>query len=238
MKAILKPVFVAGMLLAAASPLALAPASAQVVAGLGTVDPGVIIGSSSAYKTAEAQRPVTYAQYYEQARTRNTQIDGQLKPLYDKLEADSQAPNANREALSQQVAAIRQIEQQGQRELSQILQPVGMSQEYVDEQIAEALPKAVEAVAKRRNITLVFTRSSNAILYRDAAYNLNTDVIAELDRILPTAQLSPPPGWLPREAREQQAAIAAQQAVAQQQGAAAPATGAAPAPAGPQPESR
>ncbi|MFM9935457.1 MAG: OmpH family outer membrane protein, partial [Novosphingobium sp.] len=58
-------------------------------------------------------------------------------------------------------------------------------------------------------------------------YNLNQDILNELNTVIPTAQLVPPAGWMPRAQRE----AAAQQAAAQ--GAAAPA-----APAGKQPEGR
>ncbi|MGQ3228737.1 MAG: OmpH family outer membrane protein, partial [Blastomonas fulva] len=59
-------------------------------------------------------------------------------------------------------------------------------------------------------------------------YDLTKDITAELNAAIPTAQLVPPQGWLPRAQREQQARQAA-------------ASGAAAAPAAPtaqQPEGR
>jgi hypothetical protein len=49
------------------------------------------------------------------------------------------------------------------------------------------------------------------------AYNLNQDILNELNTLLPSAQLVPPTGWEPRELREaraQQAAAAGQQPAA------------------------
>lgn len=230
MKALFRPVLAAGILLAAVGPLVATPAAAQVVKGIGVVSPGAVLSGSAAYRTAEAQRPVTYKQYYDQAKTRSDQIEAQLKPLVDKLNADGQKPNADRAALQQQVATIQQLDQQSQRELAQILAPVVFSQEYVKEQVEAVLPKALENAAAKKSMTLILNSSSGGILYRDQAYNLNTDVIAEVDALLPTAQLSPPPDWLPRELREQQAAQGGAPA-------AAPASAAAPA-AGPAPETR
>ncbi len=206
MKALFGPVLAAGLVFAATGALVAAPASAQVVKGIGVIDPTTVVNTSAAYKTAEAQRPVTYKAYYDQAKARNDQINAQLKPLVDKFEADRAAPNPNTADLQKQAAAIQQIDQQGQRELQQILIPVVFSQEYVDEQIQAVLPKAIETVATKKNISLIFNRGSGAVVYRDQAYNINADVTAELDIQLPTAQLTPPPGWLPRELREQQAA--------------------------------
>lgn len=240
MKSILKPVLAAGMLLAAASPLVIAaPASAQVVAGIAAIDVGVIVSGSNAFKAAEQQRGTYYAQTVQQAQARGDAINQQIDPMITKLEADSKLPNANREALQQQAAAIQQISTQGQREVNQLLAPVMASEEYVAEQISEALPKAIEEAAKKKRISLVLRRDEAGIVYRDPAYNLNDAVIAELNTLLPAAQIVPPPNWLPRELREQQARAAA--AAGQ---TAAPATGAAPAaapvaaPAGPPAESR
>lgn len=237
MKAILKPVLATGLILAAASPMLAFPAAAQAIKGIGVIDPNVVISSSAAYKAAEAQRPQTYKQYYDQAKARKDQIDAQLEPLVKKFDADRAAPNPNREDLSKQAAAINQIDQQGQRELQQILAPVALSQEYVDEQINEALPKAIENVAKKKQITLILNRATGAIVYRDAAYNINQDVITELDAVLPVAQIVPPPNWLPRELREQLAREQAASGAQPAQGNAAPAAPAS-TPAGPPAESR
>ena len=224
MKTLFKPAFLAGLALAAAGTLVSAPVSAQVVKGIAVIDPSTVVNTSAAYKTAETQRPVTYKAYYDQAKARNDQINAQLKPMVDKFEADQKAANPNNADLQKQAAAIQQIDQQGQRELQQILQPVAFSQAYVDEQIQGVLPKAIEQAATKKSISLILNRGTGAVVYRDQAYNINADVTAELDALLPMAQITPPPGWLPRELREQ---------VAREQGtdpnaAAAPA---APAPA-------
>lgn len=203
MKTLFKPVFIAGLALAAAGTLVSAPASAQVVKGIGVIDPNTVVTSSAAFKAAEAQRPVTYKAYYDQAKARNDQINAQLKPLVDKFEADQKAANPNNADLKKQADAIQLIDQQGQRELQQMLQPVAFSQAYVDEQIQGVLPKAIEAAATKKSVTLILNRGTGAVVFRDQAYNINADVTAELDALLPVAQLSPPPGWLPRELREQ-----------------------------------
>ena len=93
---------------------------------------------------------------------------------------------------------------------------MNLSRAYVLEQISERLPAALEAAQRRKRITLVL--SPQAVVAADEAYNLNTDILAELDRALPQAQLVPPAGWVPRAQREAQAAQ-------QQQGNAAAAGG-------------
>jgi len=115
--------------------------------------------------------------------------------------------------------------------LTQIVQPVALSRAYVQEQIEDKLDEAVQAAATKRKITLILDASSGAVTFADAKYNITQTVIDELNTLLPSAQLVPPPGWLPREAREQQEAAAAAQAA--QNGTATPA-----APAPQQPSGR
>ncbi|HTM96023.1 MAG TPA: OmpH family outer membrane protein [Croceibacterium sp.] len=221
MKRTLIPAFSAALALAVAAPAALVstPVAAQAVKGIGVVNVPAVIANSNAYKTAEQQRPTTYKAQYDTANAKRTELQNQLKPLVDKFNADRAAANPNQQSLQQQAATIQQREQDGNRELQQILAPVALSQAYVQEQLSDKLPTAIENAAKKKAVTLVV--SPDNILYADAAYNLNQDVLDQLNTLLPSAQLVPPQGWLPRELREQQAAQQQQQAAAGQQAPAA-----------------
>lgn len=250
MKMLLKPIAAVGLALAVVGPVAVSPATAQVVKGVGVVDIDNIIASTQAYKTAEEQRKTTYQQNFDQVKAIQANLRAQTGPLYQKLEADRAAPNADQAAIRAQIEAISRIEQQAQRDISRAVSPVADSQEYVDEQINKVLGTAIETAAKAKNITLLLRVDTGAIVYSDQAYNLNADVVAAVNQALPFANLTPPPNWVPREVREQysrammtqQALYGAEQAPAPTTtGEAAPATGAtvpAPAPAGVSSESR
>ncbi|WP_120717601.1 OmpH family outer membrane protein [Tsuneonella amylolytica] len=203
-----KSLLAAGVAIAAVSPIAAAPAAAQVVKGIGVVSLPAVVANSNAYKTAEQQRPVTYKAQYDQAEARRNAIAAQIQPLITKFNADRQA-NANNPALANQAQAIQQIQQSGQQELQQLVQPIALSQAYVTEQIEDKLDAAVQNAAKRKNIQLILDPTQGAVLYADAAYNITQDVLNELNTLLPSAQLVPPQGWQPRQIREQQAAAAA-----------------------------
>lgn len=236
MKTILKSVAAAGLLLGTASlPAFVAPAMAAgpIVPGLGVANLEAVRVNSNAYKTAAQQRQTTYKAQIDQANARAQQIQAQLKPLADKFEADRRGGKVSEAALQQQVATIQQMQQSGQQEVNQILAPVALSEAYVDEQIVDKLNTAVQNANNKRKISILLRPES--LIYADNAYNLNQDILNELNTLLPSAQIVPPAGWEPREVRE---ARAAQQ---QRQGGqpAAPAAPAAPAqPAGPQPEGR
>ena len=151
-----KSLLAAGAAFAMLSPIAAAPAAAQIVRGIGVVSLPAVVANSNAYKVAEQQRPVTYKPQLDQAEARRKAITAQLQPLVDKFNRDRQAPGANSAALQQQAQQIQQIQQSGEQELRTILQPVGYSEAYVQEQIAEKLDAAV--VAETGNDTAVARR--------------------------------------------------------------------------------
>lgn len=237
MKTLLKSALFAGLAsLALAAPAAAQQRPAAAAAPAGVIAPGVavanleaVVANSAAFKTAQVQRPVTYKAQYDQAEARRAQIAAQMKPLIDKFQADRAAATPNTASLQQQAQTIQQIEQAGNAELQKILEPVGLSEAYVQEQINDKLVQAVTNAMNKSKITLLL--NPQALIKADNAYNLNQAILNELNALLPSAQLVPPAGWVPREEREARAAQAAQ-------GQPAAAAGAPARPAGPQPEGR
>jgi len=190
-----------------------AAASGAVVAGIAWANIDAAEAGTSAFKTAETQRPVTFKAQYDQAEARSQALNAQLKPLVEKFNADRAAPGANQAALQQQAQAIQQIQQNGQAELQRILQPVAYSQAYVAEQIEGKLQQAVDAAMAKRGVTLLL-KPDALLQVSGQAYNLTPEVTAQLNTLLPAAQLVPPAGWEPREVRDAKAQQAAQQAQA------------------------
>lgn len=202
-------------LLALAAPaavMAAAPASAQMVKGLAVANPTAIVALSNAYKVAEQQRPVTYKPQIDQANARKAAIENQLRPLVTKLQTDARAANPNQASIQQQYAQIQQIEQSGQNEINNILQPVALSRAYVVEQIGDKLEQATRQAMTKQRVDILIDAS--AVINAPETYNLNQAILNELNAILPTAQLVPPAGWVPRAQREQQAAQQQQQPAA------------------------
>lgn len=230
MKTLIKSAVVLSLLVGAA-PMALAQgrpgavtASAPAVPGLAIANIEAVIGNSAAFKVAQVQRPTTYKAQFDAAEARRVAISAQLRPMVDKFNRDRQAPSAStptgQASLQQQAQSIQRIQESGQAELQKLLEPVALSEAYVQEQIGEKLNAAVKAAMVKKNISLVINPQS--VVAATNAYNLNQAILDELNVAIPTAQLVPPAGWEPREVREQRAQQAAQQ------GGAAPA-----APAGP-----
>lgn len=206
---------------------AITPVAAQTVAGIAVADQRRAVVESSAFVNANTARPTTYKAQYDAAQAKSNQIRQQLEPLVNKFNTDVQAPNAqqNQAALQQQLGQIQQLREQGSQEVQEILQPVALSEAYVLEQISDKFDQAVRQAMTKRKVSIVF--EAGATLARADGYDITKDITAELNALIPSAQLVPPQGWLPRQQREAQAA---QQAA---QGQARPAT-----PAAQQPEGR
>ena len=201
--------------------------SGPVVPGLAIADFEAVIASTTANRTAATQRQTTYKSQIDAYEARRKALAAQIQPLATKFENDSKAANPNQASLQQQANTLRQLQEAGQQELNTLAQPIAYSQAYVAEQIEAKLDEAVKAAMAKKRISIVLTPQA-IVAVNNNAYNLNPEILAELNRLIPTAQVVPPAGWEPRQLREARA----QQAQAQG-GAAAPAQ-----PAGPQPTGR
>lgn len=238
-----KPLLGLGLVLALSAQPALAqkkdkqpaPSANSSVSGIAVANLDAAVVNSDAFRVASQQRQTTYKATYDQAEARAKQLEAQLKPMADKFQAD-RAANKAEAVLVPQYQAIQQLQERGKQEIQQILLPVALSEAYVNEQIGDKLDQAVQSAMTKKGVTLVL--QPQAVLARANSYELTPTIIAELNTLVPTAQLVPPQGWLPREMREQRAAAQGQQpAPAAQPGAAAPAPRPA-TPAGPQPDGR
>ena len=210
MKTLIKPALAAALAATMfASPAVTAPAMAQAQK-VAVVNIPAVVANSQAFQTAQTQRQTTYAAQIQQAEARQQQLTAQIQPLITAFNTARGQANADQNALQQQAAQIQQLRQTGQAELQQILQPVALSEAYVEEQIQNQLSAAIERAARAQNVTMVI--SPDTVLYADASLNLNQAVLDQLNQLLPNAQIVPPQGWLPRAIREQQEAAAAAQA--------------------------
>ena len=214
-----------------------APRSGPIMPGVGVADLQAAMAKSNAYRVAQTNRQNTYRPTVDAAQARARQIDAQLKPLIDQFNADRAAKKPEA-VLQGQLTQIQTIQAQGEAEIKTMLVPIELSEAYVREQIADKMGQAVNNVMSKRGITLLL--GPDAVILASQNYDVTDAVVAELNVLVPSVQIVPPPGWVPRAEREAQA---------QQQGqprpAAAPAAkpagttpAPAPRPAGPQPEGR
>lgn len=215
------------------APAAAAPRG-TAVAGVGVADLQAAVASTNAYRAAVQKRQVDYKPIYDAAQARLTQLEAQLKPLGNQFNADRAAKKPDA-VLQTEYAQIQAMQAQGEAEIKQILAPAQTSDEYVIEQITDKLPQAVQNVMGRRGLTLLL--NPDAVILSGPGYDVTATLVGELNVLVPSAQINPPPGWQPRRVRDQQAQQQPRPAAGTAPVVPRPVT-TVPKPAGPQPEGR
>jgi Skp family chaperone for outer membrane proteins len=211
MKNLFKPIAIAALLLAGTSTIVQAkpaPAAATAAKGpIAVVNLNGVVGNSTAFRTAQTQRGVTYKPQIDSAEARRAQIIAQLQPMAEKFQRDRSAPNANNAALMQEQQTIQQLQDAGTQELQRIMQPVALSDAYVQEQITDKLGAAMKSAMDKNGVS-VLLKAEAVQMVTSETYDLTPEVLAELNALVPSVQIVPPAGWLPREQRDQRAAQA------------------------------
>jgi len=202
--------------LAPAAILAPAMASAQV-SGVAVANPEAAVAATRAWQAAAQQIQTTYKTQLDQANTRRQAITTELQPLVTAYQTAAAAPNANQASLQTQAQAIETRQQAANQELQRLTLPAQRAQAYALEQITARLSEATQSAVRARNVS-VLLRPDATLLPATGGADLTPAITAELDRLVPSVQTTPPANWQPGQQR-------------QAGGAPAPGTPAAPAPA-------
>lgn len=219
----------------AARPAAAPAATAVPPQGIAVADLEGVVVNADAVRLAEQQRQTSYKAQIDAYTARMQKHQGERKPLVDKFTADSAAANPNQTALKALADQINKLDQQAEREASEIIKPYVYSQEYVKEQVVGKLDQAVKSAAAKARVTMIL--APGAVQWAPT-HRLDRQILTELNLLIPNAQIIPPAGWEPAELRQARAQQAAQQQAAQpaaQPGQPAPRPV---QPAGPQPDGR
>lgn len=187
----------------AAEPVATA-ADALMVSGLGIANIDEIVVNSRAFQNAQQQRGVVFKAQIDAANARGQAINAELKTMVDKFNSDKTDGGESQEALQAQAQAIQASQSYGQQEVNRILEPVALSDAYVNEQIRAKLDTAIKSAMAKTRVSIVFT--PNQIIGFNNAYNLNPAILTELNALIPTVGIKPPAGWEPLAIRQQRAA--------------------------------
>jgi Skp family chaperone for outer membrane proteins len=195
--------------------VALAPvASAQAVQGLGVADLDDAVSKSNAAVLAANQIKITHKATIDAVEARTGVLNNEYRTMVQAFQTAQRAPNPNQAALQQQAAAIQKKQQDAQTELQTMARPYSLAEAYAMEQIRGKLEQAVRNAMTKKRVSVLL--QPNALILPAPSADITTDVIAELNALVPNVSITPPAGW-------------------PQQGGAAPAAGAAPArPAQPQ----
>lgn len=194
----------------AAFALPSAPAAAQSRTGVATADFEAAITRSTAFTNAIRQIQTTYAAQITQIQTRTAALQADAKPQVDAYQAAIRAPNATEASVRPAAEALQRKQQAAQTELNRLNQPIALARAYVEEQIVRQLDPALRAAMTARKVDLLV--QPQAVIAREPYVDITDAVVTELNRLVPSVQITPPAGWQPGQ---QQGAQPAAQTPAQ-----------------------
>lgn len=180
------------------------PASAQSKNGIAIANYQAAVVKSQAYQTAVNQMKVTYKADIDASNARAAAIQTELKPLVDAYNAAVQAPGATAASIQPQAQALQAKRQSAQQELTRLQARVNLATAYVEEQVGAKLNDAIVATMKAKNIDLVL--QPQAVIARENHVDITDAIVLELNKLVPSASITPPAGWQPGQQNQQQAA--------------------------------
>jgi Skp family chaperone for outer membrane proteins len=190
----MKTIFKAA-LLAAAPVISLAtPAQAQAVDGIAVADIQGAVQKSAAFITAMNQMKTTYAAQITTFETRSKALQAEIAPMVTAFQA-AQKANTPQATLQTQYTAIQTKQQAAQAELQRLSAPIARAQGYVEEQIGAKLDSALKAAMVAKKVNLVL--NPQATISYQPTVDITDAVVAELNRTVPTVNITPPAGWQP-----------------------------------------
>lgn len=186
------------------------PAAAQSKTGIAVANYEAAVVQSQAYQTAVAQMKTTYKEDIDRTNARAAALQVEIKPLVDAYNAAVQQPGATAQTVQPQAQALQAKRQSGQQDLARLQQRVTLATAYVEEQVGMKLNDAIRATMKAKNVDLVL--QPQAIVAREPYVDITDAIVVELNKLVPSASITPPAGWKPGQAQQQ-----AQQPAAAQQ---------------------
>ena len=118
-------------------------------------------------------------------------------------------PGASAQTVQTEANALQNKRNAVQQELARLQQRVTLATAYVEEQVGMKLNDAIKSAMKTQKVDLVI--QPGAVVAREPYVDITPAIIAELNKMVPSASITPPAGWQPGQAEQaqQQAAPAA-----------------------------
>lgn len=200
--------------LTAVAVLPATPAMAQAK-GVAVASVDAAVARSAAFTNAMKSIETTYKAQLDQSKARGATLEAEMRALAAKFQEEQGKTPQNQTALQAAAKAFQDKRTAAQAELERLNQPVQLAAAYVEEQINLKMNDAVKAAMTKRKVDLLLT--PDAVLARENSVDITDAVVAELNTLVPSVQITPPAGYQPGSLiRAAQAARAGQPAPAAQ----------------------
>jgi Skp family chaperone for outer membrane proteins len=170
-------------------------AAAQAAGGVGIANLNEAVEKSNAWVLAANQIKITYKAQIDAFQARSNVLTAQIQPLITAFQTAQRAPNPNNAALQAQATTIQTQQQNANKELQGLYAPIGKAEAYAQEQIATKIDAALKAAMRTKGVGIVLQPQA-AISYQPAA-DITPEVIAELNKAVPSVGIVPPANWQP-----------------------------------------
>ncbi|APG62932.1 hypothetical protein LPB140_09185 [Sphingorhabdus lutea] len=181
------------LMAATASALFIAPAAQAQVAGIATADVTTSIVKAKGFGAAYEQVQNTFS-------ANSGLIQGKLKEINDinaQLDTDGNKELTQAEldaAIKAKNPLLTQL-QQKEDEINQLEAPAIRARVYIIEQYLQQYAAAQQSVVTAKKINFIL--APDAFLWAPEAIDISPAITAELDKLVPTASITPPAEWQP-----------------------------------------
>lgn len=180
-----------------------APAAAQSRLGIGVADLEAAVAKSAAFTNAMTAMQTTYKAQIDSFNARKTTLDTELQTKATEIQ-NLQKQSGAAATLQPKVEAFQKRRGEIQQELNTLGRPIALAQAYVEEQITAKLNDALKSAMTKRKVDLVLV--PGATVSYQPTVDITDAVTAELNTMVPSAQIVPPAGWQPGQQKQQPAA--------------------------------
>lgn len=184
--------------------LATAPATAQSKLGVGVADLEAAVAKSAAFTNAMTAMQTTYKAQIDAFNARKTTLDTELQTKATEIQNLQKQAGTNTATLQPKVEAFQKRRGEIQQELSNLGRPIALAQAYVEEQITAKLNDALKSAMTKKKVDLVLV--PGATVSYQPTVDITDAVTAELNTMVPSAQIVPPAGWQPGQQKQEPAA--------------------------------
>lgn len=181
-----------------------APATAQSRLGVGVADLEAAVAKSAAFTNAMTAMQTTYKAQIDSFNARKTALDTELQTKATEIQNLQKQSGANAATLQPKIEAFQKRRGEVQQELTNLGRPIALAQAYVEEQITAKLNDALKSAMTKRKVDLVLV--PNATVSYQPTVDITDAVTAEINAMVPSAQIVPPAGWQPGQQKPQPAA--------------------------------
>lgn len=165
------------------------------VNSVAAVNVDAAVQTSAAFAAAVTQIQTTYAAQIQARDARAQALQAELQTLGAAAQAEQARAPQNATALQAAITAYRTRQQSAQQEMQTLTQPIELAVTYVREQITLQLSQAVRDAAAARGVSLLV--NSESVVWRADTADITSQVVTELNRLVPNVQIVPPQGYEP-----------------------------------------